>query len=240
MSLNRRQRTALVLVLAVPASVAAVELPNSDVQAAFAVLARPSVPAPIEGDIEVADGRFEHQRACDELRDRYQAADAPVPAGSIVREDTFGNLQVEAPFGPAAVIMAATTTGSCEYQIAANPTMVIAAGATDHIALFSGVFCSALLGYPAVGGEFLEQGEPQAVFAVMTDPDRSEWQIAIGPGSLEQALGSSEEPGPEVVLGSFVATMEEGVLIGDGSSDAGQLHIEMRCTPFRPVFETSD
>lgn len=152
-------------------------------------------------------------------------------------EDNLGNLQVAAPFGPAAVIMADTPTGSCEYQVERNPTMVITTGASGRIAAFSGVLCSALLGYPAVGGEYLQGGEPHAVLALLTDPDRGEWQIAIGPGTLEENL-SGEELGPDVTLGSFTGTLEDGLLIGDGMSDAGQLHLEMRCTPFRPVLST--
>lgn len=231
------RKAAILLLLAAPVTFSIIHIPSTEVQNAIAVLSEPSVPAPIEGDTETADGRFEHEQTCDELRGRYQAADAPIPSGSVTREDIFGNLQVDAPYGPAAVIMADAPNGLCDYQVASNPTIVIATGATGHIASFSGVLCSALLGYPAVGGEFVEENEVHAVLALETDPALNEWQVGIGPGSLEDNL-SAEETGPDVILGTFSGTLEDGLLIGDGQSDNGPLHVEMRCTPFRPVLNT--
>jgi hypothetical protein len=237
MSLIRRHATALLLLVVASVSFAGMGFPNSDVQEALAILSEPSVPTSLEGDTEIADGRFVSEQNCAGVRARYQSAEAPIPTGSTIREDTFGNLQVEAPYGPAAVILADAPASSCEYQLASNPTMVIDAGVNDRIVSFSGVLCSALLGYPAVGGEYLDGGEPHAVLALMTDPERNEWQIAIGPGSLEANL-SAEETGPDVILGSFSGTLEDGLLIGDGQSDTGPLHVEMRCTPFRKVLNT--
>jgi hypothetical protein len=135
------------------------------------------------------------------------------------------------------VIIADAPNASCDYQIARDPTLVIETETTARVAAFSGVLCSALLGYPAVGSEFAKNGATHAVLALLADPERNEWQIAIGPGTLEANL-AAEDTGPEVILGSFVGTIEDGFLIGDGTSAAGSLHVEMRCTPFRPVLST--
>lgn len=233
----RRYALVFALLLVAPAILLDANYPTAEVQAAFTTLSQRSVPSPLEGDTEVADGRWENEQNCTGVRARYQSSDAPVPSGSQVNEDGLGNLQVEAPYGPAAIIMAETSTGNCQYQVAARPTVVIAAGSDGSISAFTGVLCSALLGYPAVGGEYVEDGELHAVLALLTDPDRDMWQIAIGPGSLEENL-SAEETGPDVILGSFTGTFEDGLLVGDGQSDKGSLHVEMRCTPFRPVFNT--
>lgn len=234
----RRSALVFALLLVAPAILLEANYPTAEVRTAFTVLSQRSVPSPVEGDSEVADGRWENEQDCTGVRALYQSDDAPVPTGSQVNEDGLGNLQVEAPYGPAAIIMAETSTGNCQYQVAASPTMVIAAGSDGSIAAFAGVLCSALLGYPAVGGEYVEDGELHAVLALLTDPDRHMWQIALGPGSLEQNL-SGEETGPDVILGSFTGMLEDGLLVGDGESDNGSLHVEMRCTPFRPLLNTN-
>lgn len=231
----RRSAMALVVLLIATASLSGSGLPNADVQAAIASLSEPSVPTPLSGDVEVADGRFRHGSDCDELRRRYQTDDAPLPSDSTVSVDAYENLQVAAPYGPAAVLMADTADGACEYQIAIGPTLIVETAGAGRIATFSSVLCYSLLGYPAVGGEFEQAGEPHFINALLTDPEQDSWLLAIGPGSLEEALASEEEPGADVTLGTFAAAMEDGHLIGDGSSDAGPVHVELRCTPFRPI-----
>jgi hypothetical protein len=236
MPVIRRNAAALVILMLASASLSGAGFPTENVQAALAILSEPSAPTPIDGDVEVADGRFRHRSTCDQLRQRYQADDAPVPSDSTVSVDAYENLQVDAPYGPAAVLMADTEDGSCDYQIAAVPTLVLETSAAGRIASFASVLCYSLLGYPAVGSEFEQAGEPHALNAILTDPESNNWLIAIGPGSLEEALASEEEPGADVTLGTFDAVMEDGHLIGDGSSDAGPVHVELRCTPFRPIF----
>lgn len=235
----RRGATALVLLMVAPASLSGAGLPNANVQAAISILSERSMPTPIDGDVEVADGRFRHRGNCDELRQRYQAENAPMPPNSTVSVDAYGNLHVAAPYGPAGVLVADTNDGACDYQIAVSPTLVVETAETGRVAAFSSVLCYSLLGYPAVGGEFEQAGEPHAFNTILTDPDRNTWLIAIGPGSLDEALASQEEPGADVILGTFTGVMEDGQLIGDGTIDDGSLHIELQCTPFRPLFSAS-
>jgi hypothetical protein len=183
----------------------------------------------------VADARFRHAGGCEDLRQQYQEADAPLPTGSRVTVDTYGNLQVEAPYGPAAVIVADTADSACDYQIAASPTLMVEAEGIEPAGAFASMLCTSFLGYNFVGGEYQQSGQPWFVFAIEIDPAQHSWQVAVGPGRFEETIASGDDPGPEAIGATFTATMAEGLLVGQDDS----LRVELRCTPYHP-FATSE
>lgn len=234
MSVTRRG-LALALLLIGPVGLSVAYFPAPEVEAALTRLAESSVPGPLPGDAEVADARFRHTEGCEDLRRRYQEAGAPVPTGSAVTVDVYGNVQVAAPYGPAAVVAADTAPGECDYQIAAAPTLVVEAEGIEPASAFASVLCTSFLGYTFIGGEFQQSGRPWFILAFETDPALHSWQVGIGPGSFEESLASGDDPGPGAVQGTFTATMAEGWVVGE----EGSLRVELRCTPYHP-FSTSE
>jgi hypothetical protein len=233
MSMMRRG-AAVALLMIGPVGMSVAYFPSPEVEAALTSLAASSVPHPLPGDVEVAEARYRHDADCEVLRQQYLEADAPVPAGSEVTVDTYGNLQVEAPFGPAAVIVADTGDGDCDYQIAASHTLVVEAEGIEPVGAFSNTLCASFLGYNFVGGEYQQTGQPWSVFAIEIDPAQHSWQIAVGPGRFEEMMASGEDPGPGALGGTLTTTMADGLLTGENAS----LRVELRCTPYHP-FATS-
>jgi hypothetical protein len=208
--------------------------PDEQVSAALDRLAAPSVPGPLPGDPAIAVGWYGHAGTCDDARAAYQAAGAPLPPGASTTLDAGGNVQVDAPYGPAGVVFGETADGGCNYAVEVAPTLVVSGAGVRETTSFSSVMCTTFLGIAVTGADFETADGPFYFFGSVGDtPDT--WQLEVVGGRLADGISGNATPGASTdstVWNSAVATTANGYVF-DGDGPQGPLHVELTCTPFK-------
>lgn len=208
--------------------------PSEEVATALARLSEPSVPRPLPGDASVAIGWHRHGGSCDEVRTGYEASGAPIPADATTTVDAAGNVQVDASYGPAAVILGQTRDGNCDYAIEINPTLEIEGLGVRETASFVNVVCAPIIGRDFLGAQYETDSGLFYVAAIVGDsPDI--WKLTFSRGLLVDALNGKQTPGSStevVAMSASVAVTDRGYIL-DGQGPQGPVHVETVCTPFQ-------
>ena len=204
-------------------------LPPDEALTALRTLAMPSFPQPATGDLQLGDHRWARPGTCADVRAGFHAADAPVPAGSTLADDPFGNIVVQSPYGTTAIMFEDQVIAErCAYSIERTPTVRATAPGLVIADQFSPVACTTLLGFDATLISMItDQGEWTAV---VVQPDGSPWIAKFVPGPVA-VVSELNDPPPNAIEATGEVTTGEDHVSFVGTSPAGAVSIDVNCTP---------
>ena len=192
---------------------------DAEAAAALAAIEAPSRPAPLAGSRRIGTNRWMTAQTREAVIAAYQAADAPVPAGSST-ELQGGVLIVRAPFSSTCVLFSRAPSG-CRYSLVPGPTLRITGGGAlapqgaffcavglDSISLDTGSPQTSLFAAPVVGDQpwvvFVAQSIDDDTKAITTTAICLKGTYA----ELQRASGNGDDTGPAGVPATIVLTAE--------------------------------
>jgi hypothetical protein len=204
--------------------------PSPAALSAIESLEQVSHPVAFAGDQRIGENRWARATKCAALRTAYHAAGAPVPAGSKLTDDRFGNIVVDSPYGTSVVMFEEhLTPPRCIYSVERTATVHVEVPGHSISDQFTPVGCSNIFGIDIDPASLLVDGVEWSAIVVAPSSDKS-WKALVAPGSTKKVLALTSAP-PGGIEASGTATVVGDTIAFTGTGDAGPVAITISCTP---------
>lgn len=215
----------------VSATPAMLRSPPSDAAlSAVESLEQVSHPVAFAGDQRIEENRWARATTCDAVRTAYRAADAPVPAGSILTDDSFGNIVVESPYGTSVLMFEEhLNPPRCFYSVERAATVHVEVPGRTISDQPTPVGCTNIFGIDLYAASLIVDGAEWTAVVVAPSSDAS-WKAVVAAGSPKDILTLSDVPAGATEA-SGTAEVVGGRVTFTGASDAGPVVVTISCTP---------
>lgn len=216
------------IVSATPATLRS--LPSPAALSAVESLEQVSHPVAFAGDQRIGENRWVRTTTCDAVRTAYHAADAPVPAGSTLTDDSFGNVVVESPYGTSVLMFEEhLTPPRCVYSVERAATVHVEVPGHTISDQLTPVGCTNIFGIDLYVASLIVDGAEWTAAVVAPSSDAS-WRAIVAPGSAKNVLTLSSVPAGGIDA-SGTAEVAGGKITFTGTADVGPVAVTISCTP---------